>query len=108
MECRDLQALELVVVGNLVPVRLQRKVKYSVAASSKQNLPMEDIEDVETAIWWPLPAERTRQDPETRRMNGEIRLSRNLKPSSAMAHFSVNVSAAAPICPSCQLLTALY
>jgi hypothetical protein len=49
----------------------------------------ETSEFLDGAVWWPVK-ERT-EDQSMKRMHGEIRLSKDLMPSTSIAHFTVDV-----------------
>lgn len=91
IESQDFQALDLLTAPRAVAVRLRRCVKYHLAAGTKHSREERDVEDVESATWWPSTAGQS-SDSCTRRLDGEIRLGKDLKPSDAIAHFSISVS----------------
>jgi len=94
IDCKDSQALDLLAAPKAVVVQLQRRVRFFVTAagvSVNEMLGWNDtVEEVETAVWW--PGERNHAEPHVRRLEGEIRLSKDLKPTSAISHFSISYS----------------
>jgi hypothetical protein len=50
----------------------------------------EFVEKMCTAVWWLSP--NLEQDSSSRYLEGEIKLTEKLKPTSAMGHFSISVS----------------
>jgi hypothetical protein len=50
----------------------------------------ESVEEMCAAVWWPSP--NLEQDSLSRYLQGEIKLSEKLKPTSAMGPFSISVS----------------
>jgi hypothetical protein len=70
-------------------MRLRRCVSYREPAGFAIGW-CEDIEDVSAAVWW-TSREGRYADHGQRKLDGEIHLLKNLKPTSAMAHFAVDV-----------------
>lgn len=93
IECKDRQALDLLASPKAIVVQLRRRVRFFLAAATVGDGQApgwnDTVEDLETAVWWPGAGNSA--DPCTRRLEGEIRLSKDLKPTSAIAHFSVSV-----------------
>jgi len=90
IESSDEQALDLLSSPRAAVVRLQRRVTYSTEAET----PRTHIAGKEyraavdypgTAVFWPGPA----CNGKGRRLDGEIQLSKHLKPSSKLMHFSI-------------------
>jgi len=93
LEGRDSQALDMLSTPSSVVVCLRRHVKYynSPSSISRLNVAWKDsFEDVASAVWW--PSGTSRSNPCTRHLEGEIRLAKDLRPSSAIAHFSITYS----------------
>jgi hypothetical protein len=93
IECKDSQAFDLLASPHAVVLQLQRRVRFfldTAAVSASQLGWNETVDAVETAVWW--PGERNSAEPHVRRLEGEIRLSKDLKPTSAISHFSVSYS----------------
>ncbi|KAJ7126274.1 hypothetical protein C8R44DRAFT_781516 [Mycena epipterygia] len=87
--CRDLQALNLLCTPSTVQVRLNRQVKcrsLTAAAGSGPALTTNDIEESGRAVWW-LNGSPRQQD--SRKLEGEIHLPKNLKPTSAISSFTL-------------------
>ena len=89
----DSQALDLLSSPPAVIVRLQRRVTYDsdeaahrTDAAGKRWHAAVDYPG--TAVFWPGAM---CDEDNCRRLDGEIKLSKHLKPSSAMMHFSVTV-----------------
>lgn len=91
LEARDSQLLDLLSAPSSVVVRLRRRVRfYNKPSSVRQDVAWnEAVEDMGTAVWW--PSGDGRSDSYTRRLEGELRLPKDLRPSSAMGHFSITV-----------------
>jgi len=47
------------------------------------------VEDMGKAVWWPSTDARSGAD--IRHLEGEIKLAKDLRPTSEMAHFSISV-----------------
>ena len=92
LESRDKNALDALSTSTSIVVALRRRVKYYYASSSaRQHVAWNEIEeDVGAAVWWPSH-EDDRNDHSTRHMEGEIRLAKDLRPTSAMGHYSLSV-----------------
>jgi hypothetical protein len=100
LSSQDRQALDLLSSPHAINIRLRRRVRYYISASNvasyKQTGSAERkdaIDFVENAVWWPAPG----GDRHSRRLNGEIRLAKDLKPTSSMAHFTIDYSVV--VCP---------
>jgi hypothetical protein len=95
IECDDRKALDVLSSTTAATVSLQRRVKYHLAvssASSKKDVGWkETVEDVNAAIWWPSVEGARTSSSNSRRLDGEIRLPKDLQPSSAIGHFSITV-----------------
>jgi hypothetical protein len=50
----------------------------------------ENVDDVINAMWWPSPPQEASADATTRYFGGEIRLPKDLRPTSEMGHFSIS------------------
>ncbi|KAF9048581.1 hypothetical protein BJ165DRAFT_1526021 [Panaeolus papilionaceus] len=94
MEGNDSQALDLLSSQNSVVVQLRRRVRfYNKASSSRPDVAWnESVEDMGTAIWW--PATDAQNNATTRHLEGEIKLEKDLRPTSEMGHFSISYSVA--------------
>ncbi|KAJ7104416.1 hypothetical protein B0H15DRAFT_896895 [Mycena belliarum] len=90
--CQDQQVLNLLGSPSTLNVRLCRQVKCkSTSPAARTSNPLrftaDDVEESGRAIWWPKDDETGH--PESRRFEGEIKLAKNLKPTSAISHFSL-------------------
>lgn len=94
IECKDRQAFDLLASPKAVVVQLERRVRFflSAAAVSDRQAPgwNDAVDEVGTAVWW--PGQPNNAEPHVRRLEGEIHLSKDLKPTSAIAHFSISYS----------------
>jgi hypothetical protein len=101
IECDNRQGLNVLSSTTSAIVKLQRRVKFYLAATSASNIRdvgwKEIIEDVNSAVWWPTVHGGRMTDGNVRRLDGEIRLPKDMKPSSSISHFSV--SYAVVVCP---------
>jgi hypothetical protein len=93
VETPDKQALDLLSSPRAVVVRLQRRVTYNASTATNHTHAkgtgyQAAVEYLATAVFWPGPA---CDGSASRRLDGEIQLSKNLKPSSALMHFSITV-----------------
>jgi len=110
LECGDAQSLDLFCAPNSIAVSLRRRVRfYNKSSSTRADVAWnETVEDMGRATWWPSTAQDVRSDSNTRHLEGEIRLAKDLRPTSEMAHFSISVSIFFS-CHSCFLsLSALH
>jgi hypothetical protein len=101
IETPDEQALDLLSSPRAVVVRLQRRVTYSAGAETLTHCThaagkewQAAIDYPGTAVFWPGPI---CDQGKGRRLDGEIQLSKHLKPSSALLQFSITVSATFPL-----------
>lgn len=95
IESSDEQALDLLSSPRAAVVRLQRRVACSTEAETHRTHIAGKgwraaVDYPGTAVFWPGP---TGDEGTGRRLDGEIQLSKHLKPSSALMHFSITVSA---------------
>ncbi|KAK7033382.1 hypothetical protein R3P38DRAFT_2922387 [Favolaschia claudopus] len=90
----DAQALSLVCTPTTTNMCLQRQITYTqasnVAEYSVRSISVEPppdfVVEVTRAVWWPVDDGR---GPGSSRFDGEIHLSKSLKPSSNISHFSI-------------------
>jgi hypothetical protein len=75
-----------------IVLSLRRRVRfYNQTSSSRQDVAWnETVEDMGIAVWWPSSNDRSTST--IRCLEGEIRLSKDLRPTSEMGHFSISVS----------------
>ena len=92
LESCDTQALDLLSVSSAIVLTLRRRVRfYNKTSSSRKDVAWnETVEDMGTASWW--PSADVPSTPSTRHLEGEIRLPKDLRPTSEMGHFSISVS----------------
>ncbi|KAF9524862.1 hypothetical protein CPB83DRAFT_773149 [Crepidotus variabilis] len=92
LESRDSQAMDLLSAPSAVSVTLRRRVRFfNKTCSSRQDVAWnESVEDVGKAVWWPSTSQDARSDATTRHLEGEIRLAKDLRPTSEMGHFSIS------------------
>ena len=76
-----------------IVVSLRRRVRfYNKSASSRRDVAWnETVEDMGTAVWWPSTAADAISTSTTRHLEGEIRLAKDLRPTSELGHFSISV-----------------
>jgi len=91
IETADAQALDLLSSPHAVVVRLQRRVTFSPDATTHLTHAagtglQAAVDYPGTAVFWPGPVY---DGGKGRRLDGEIQLSKNLKPSSGVMHFSI-------------------
>lgn len=91
LSCRNPQALDMITAANCIDVRLQRTVGYSCAPGieKKKVSYQESVREFAKAVW--SPSATMQSDPCNRHLEGEIRIPKDLKPTSLMDHFSVSV-----------------
>jgi hypothetical protein len=88
------QALDLCSSNGTINVWLCRSVRYHMFPSHAGKIKQtgaewreEATEFLESAVWWPAPT----NDYTKRELNGEIRLSNVLMPSTSIAHLTIKV-----------------
>jgi hypothetical protein len=92
----DAQGLHLLASHKTINVWLGCRVRYHMCPSHARKsiqtgLEWKEVtEFLESAVWW--PADDSAEDYRGKRMNGEIRLSKNLMPSTSIAHLTVKVN----------------
>ncbi|KAJ3513144.1 hypothetical protein NLJ89_g3107 [Agrocybe chaxingu] len=91
LESSSPQALDLLCTPSAIALSLRRRVRfYNKPSSSRQDVAWnESMEDTGRAVWWPSTAADARSDSNTRYLEGEIRLEKDLRPTSEMGHFSI-------------------
>ncbi|EAU85673.2 hypothetical protein CC1G_10945 [Coprinopsis cinerea okayama7 len=100
LEGREPSILDVLAFPNAPTLKLRRRVRFfnrnaSSAASSgklKEVAWNESVDDVGTAVWWQPPNARGDESEYVRHLEGEIKLTKDLRPSSEIAHFSVSYS----------------
>ena len=88
----DAKALQLFSTPTAVSLCLQRRVRfYSKPLQSRSEVAWhESCEDMGSAVWWPAP--EASGNPNIHHLEGEIKLPRDLRPTTCIGHFSVSVS----------------
>lgn len=83
----DANTLDLVSSPSAVVAKLQRRVRFF-------NKPLqtwhESSEDLGSAVWW--PAVSVQSTANVRHLEGEIKLTKDLRPTTSIGHFSITVS----------------
>lgn len=93
IESPDDQVLDLLSFPRSAVVRLQRRVMHGANGgqahrTNRAGVHMEETVDYPAlSVWWPVS-----NGDNHRRLDGEIQLSKHLKPSCAIMHFSITVS----------------
>jgi len=88
LEGDDEQALDLLSSPKAIVARLRRRIKYY--HKSVESLAWRDsIDHSQLAVWWPSTEQPERRG--VRYVNGELHLRADIKPTSAMAHFRIEV-----------------
>lgn len=93
IEGREPAVLDVLSNPGSISAKLRRRVRFFKAATAtrKEVSWNESVEDVGTAVWWiPASHEACRSDAHTRHLEGEIPLTKDLRPSCEIAHFSVS------------------
>lgn len=94
LESEDLQALDLLSSPKAVIVKLQRCVKLDkqLYTTVDRLTWCDDFEYFPPAVWWPSSqSEGLGETPTIRCLQGELHLNADLKPSSSMAFFGIEV-----------------
>ncbi|KAF9068961.1 hypothetical protein BDP27DRAFT_1522613 [Rhodocollybia butyracea] len=92
LSSRDPQALDMIMASDCIEVHLQRKVAYSCAPGLEKRkvAEQESFREFGKAVWWPSPT--IQRDPYTRHLDGEIKIPKDLRPTSLIDHFSISYS----------------
>lgn len=92
IEGTDVTALDAFSKPSSVVVSLRRRVRfYNKVTYARGDVAWnETVEDVGTASWW--PSETMQSTTYARHLEGEIRLPKDMRPSSDMGHFSIAYS----------------
>ena len=95
LESADQQCLDLLVTSKAIIIRLKRRVRYHY--DSQHTVGAHHLRDSfeysDPAILWPSSEGLEHPSRRTRFMNGELHLKSDMKPSSAMADFRIEVRA---------------
>lgn len=91
MSSSDPQALDMITASDCVNVGLRRTVGYTSAPGieKKRVAYQESSREFGKAVWWPSAS--VQGDRHNRHLEGEIRLAKDLRPTSLMDHFSISV-----------------
>ncbi|KAF8905074.1 hypothetical protein CPB84DRAFT_1894808 [Gymnopilus junonius] len=97
LEACESRILDLLSNPAAVVLSLRRRVRfYNKSNSSRRDVAWnETVEDMGTATWW--TSTDVGNDTTTRHLEGEIRLAKDLRPTSEMGHFSISYSVV--LCP---------
>nr|GAT51267.1 predicted protein [Mycena chlorophos] len=87
--CSDPQALDLIAAPSAISISLQRHVTCAsiFTGNGHRSPPVNDTQECARAVFW--PADPTQQYHNRRAFEGEIALPKTLKPTSAIAHFTL-------------------
>jgi len=94
----DTRALELLFNPKVQYVRLARRIRFFEDPSKgieqklqgKKPHVFEEVDEAELAVWW-VPPKDIPQEDYTKRLEGEIHLSKDLPPSSDFIPFVIEV-----------------
>jgi hypothetical protein len=91
LEGNDTQVLDLLSAPSSIVLSLRRRVRfYNKTSSSRSDVAWNEmVEDMGVAVWW--PSSDVPSDAHARHLEGEIRLAKDLRPTSEMGHFSISV-----------------
>ena len=86
--------MDLLANPNAIVVSLRRRVRFfkRTCTSAEDVAWNENVEDMGAATWWPSAAHDVHSTEKTRHLEGEIRLTKDMRPTSEMGHFSISVS----------------
>ncbi|GLB40290.1 hypothetical protein LshimejAT787_0801610 [Lyophyllum shimeji] len=86
----DESTLDLFSAPSAVAVKLQRRVRFfcKQSHSHSESAWQETVEEVGSASWWPSAGIRSHSG--VRHLEGEIKLAKDLRPSTAIGHFSIS------------------
>jgi hypothetical protein len=92
LEGQDPETLDLFSTPSAIVVNLHRRVRFfSKTSHARQEVSWnETAEEMGTAVWWPSAGSRS--SALVRHLEGELKLAKDLRPTSAMGHFSISVS----------------
>jgi hypothetical protein len=90
LESNNSMVLDLLSVPGSIVLSLKRRVRfYDNASSARRDVAWnETVENAGTAVWW--PSNDAINNDSTRYFEGEIRLAKDLRPTSTMGHFSIS------------------
>ncbi|KAF9453506.1 hypothetical protein P691DRAFT_755560 [Macrolepiota fuliginosa MF-IS2] len=94
IEGADAAALDVLSKPSSIVVSLRRRVRfYNKVSYGRSDVAWnETVEDIGTASWW--PSQTMQSATYARQLEGEIRLPKDMRPSSDMGHFSIAYSVA--------------
>lgn len=92
LEGQDSEILDLLSTPSAIVANLHRRVRFfSKTSLARQEVSWnETVEEMGTAVWWPSMG--LTSSALARHLEGEVKLAKDLRPTSAMAHFSISVS----------------
>ncbi|KIK55149.1 hypothetical protein GYMLUDRAFT_176179 [Collybiopsis luxurians FD-317 M1] len=92
LSSRDPQALDMMTASDCIDVKLRRRVAYTCAPGiEKRKVALqESFREFSKAVWW--SSSTMPSDPYNRYLEGEIRIPKDLRPSSLIDHFSISYS----------------
>lgn len=89
----DANTLDCFSTPSAVMVNLHRRVRFfskSLGGSHTGAAWNETSDDLGTAVWWPSAG--IRSNATVRHLEGEIKLAKDLRPTTTVGHFSISVS----------------
>lgn len=94
LESDDYQALDLLSNPKAMVVALQRRIKYHADPEKVLgSFAKDSVEYSQHAVWWPSSEGMEDNVGRFRFLNGELHLKADMKPTSAMADFAIEVCA---------------
>ncbi|KAF5372740.1 hypothetical protein D9615_010121 [Tricholomella constricta] len=83
----DEAILDLFSAPSAISVKLHRRIRFFSKRSQSDDAWNENVKEVGSATWWPSAG--VRYHSSVRHMEGEIRLAKDLRPSTVVGHFSI-------------------
>lgn len=94
LESEDRHALDLLSSPKSIVARLRRRIKFHHnSEKTLESLAWRDaIDHSQLAVWWPSTEGAQSRSDSVRHVNGELHLRSDMKPTSAMGSFRIEVS----------------
>ncbi|RDB25527.1 hypothetical protein Hypma_006735 [Hypsizygus marmoreus] len=90
LQASDGRLLDHFAAPSAIVVKLLRRLRYfSKPSHSRMDVAWhETVEEVSTAVWWPSAS--LSSTPTSRHLEGEIKLGKDLRPTTSAGHFSIS------------------
>jgi hypothetical protein len=91
IQANDSKTVQCLANPSAIRVKLERRIRFFNTPSTLKPTSswFETVDTVGSAVWWPVGA--TNNTDTSRILEGEIKLAKDLRPTTSVGHFSISV-----------------